>query len=181
MSKKEKHRRFRDIWVNQTDLGEAFNMSAVAIGKKLKELGLRGANNLPTELAIKEDYCVFTPLKDGTPFYMWSKEKVAALLRNQGLVQLSDAEVEARATAQDLIELDREAEETGMDKLLYIFVDGIRHRDYPLIDRYLRELGSSLRLGTEPEVDAAPSSDSDDRSAESAAAENRARQDKQPS
>ena len=46
MSKKQK--KFRDIWVNQTTLGKAFNLSAVAIGKKLKEQQLREADGNPT-------------------------------------------------------------------------------------------------------------------------------------
>ena len=38
VSKKEE--KFRDIWVNQGALGKALNLSAVVIGKKLKELEL---------------------------------------------------------------------------------------------------------------------------------------------
>jgi hypothetical protein len=63
--------------------------------------------------------------------------------------QLSKSEVEARNTAKMLIDLDRHAEETGMDKLFYFAMDEIKQHDYPLINRYLRELGSSLRLGEE--------------------------------
>lgn len=37
----KKQQRFRDIWVNQTELGRHFGMSAVAVGKKLIEMGLR--------------------------------------------------------------------------------------------------------------------------------------------
>jgi hypothetical protein len=146
MSKKRPPR-FRDIWVNQTELGRHFGMSAVAIGKKLCEVGLRTEQKDPTERAKTEDYCRFTPMKDGTPFYLWNKEKVAALLRESGMSQLTQQEVDARSTAQMLIDLDRQAEETGLDKLLYFAIDEIPERDYPLINRFLRELGSSLRLG----------------------------------
>ncbi len=148
MSKKRPPR-FRDIWVNQTELGRHFGMSAVAIGKKLCEVGLRTEQKDPTERAKTEGYCRFTPMKDGTPFYLWNKEKVAALLRESGMSQLGQQEVDARSTAQMLIDLDRQAEETGLDKLLYFAVDEIPERDYPLINRFLRELGSSLRLGEE--------------------------------
>jgi hypothetical protein len=148
MSKK-RSRRFRDIWVNQTELGQHFGMSAVAMGKKLYEVGLRTEQKDPTEQAKTEGYCRFTPMKDGTPFYLWNKEKVAALLRESGMSQLSEIEVDARGTAQMLIDLERQAEETGIDKLLYFAVDEIPERDYPLINRFLRELGSSLRLGEE--------------------------------
>jgi len=124
-------------------------MSAVAIGKKLCEVGLRTEQKEPTERAKTEGYCRFTPMKDGTPFYLWNKEKVSTLLRERGMRQLSGIEVEARSTAQMLIDLQRQAEETGIDKLLYFAVDEIPGRDYPLINRFLRELGSSLRLGGE--------------------------------
>ena len=67
-NKNKKKEKFSDIWVNQTTLGRTFNMSAVAIGKKLKELELRQADGKPTDKAISEGYCTFTPLKDGTPF-----------------------------------------------------------------------------------------------------------------
>src|SRR5713226_2175659 len=145
--------RFRDIWMNQTELGRHFGISAVAVGKKLSEVGLRDLQQKePTELAKIEGYCRFTPMKDGTPFYLWNKEKVAGLLRESGMSQLSESEVEARNTATMLIELDRQAEETGTDKLFYFAMDEIKQQDYPLINRYLRELGSSLRLGEEETI-----------------------------
>jgi hypothetical protein len=74
----KKHPRFRDLWVNQTELGRHFGMSAVAIGKKLQEVGLRTEQKEPSEQAKADGYCRYTPMKDGTPFYLWNKEKVAA-------------------------------------------------------------------------------------------------------
>ena len=148
MSKKRSPR-FRDIWVNQTELGQHFGMSAIAIGKKLREIGLRTEQKEPTERAQNEGYCRFAPMKDGTPFYLWNKEKVATLLRGSGMKQLSQEEVEARETAHMLIDLNCQAEETGIDKILYLAVDEIHERDYPLINRFLKELGSSLHLGEE--------------------------------
>jgi len=144
---KQRPPRFRDVWVNQTELGKHFNMSAIAIGKKLVELGLRTATKAPTELATAEGYCRFTPMKDGTPFYLWNKDKVGALLRSAGVRQLSHAEVEARETAQSLIQAHAQAEATGIDKLWYFMVDDIEQRDYPQINRFLGELGSPIRLG----------------------------------
>jgi len=148
MSKKRPPR-FRDVWVNQTELGKHFGMSAVAIGRKLVELGLRTADKEPTEKAKTEDYCRFTPMKDGTPFYLWNKAKVAALLREAGMPQLSKQEAEAYETAKMLIAAAKQADETGMDKLFYFALDDIPARDYPLINRFLTQLGSPLRLGDE--------------------------------
>jgi len=139
--------RFRDIWVNQTELGRHFGLSAVAVGKKLIEAGLRTKQKEPTELAKTEGYCRFSPMKDGTSFYLWHKEKVAAVFRQEGMNQLSQEEVEACNTAKELIDLAKQADETGIDKLLYFFIGEIPQREYPLIDRFLCELGSDLRLG----------------------------------
>lgn len=61
--------------------------------------------------------------------------------------QLRAGEVEARDNAQMLIDLHREAEKTGIDKLFFFALDEIPEREYPLINRFLRELGSSLHLG----------------------------------
>jgi hypothetical protein len=155
--KKQQPPRFRDIWVNQTELGQHFGISAVAVGKKLIEVGLRTEQKEPTELAKTEGYCRFTPMKDGTPFYLWNKEKVAALFRDAGMSQLSKEEVEARVTASQLIALAEVAEETGIDKPLYFYIDEIRRREYPLINRFLGELGSDLRLGAEEEPSEKPS------------------------
>ena len=43
--------KFADVWVNQTTLGKQFGLSAIAMGKKLKELGLRSDDGNPTTLA----------------------------------------------------------------------------------------------------------------------------------
>ncbi|HKF38352.1 MAG TPA: hypothetical protein VKB35_15755 [Ktedonobacteraceae bacterium] len=43
-------------------------MSAIAMGKKLKELGLRAEDGNPTAQALCQGYCTPTPLKDGTLF-----------------------------------------------------------------------------------------------------------------
>ena len=146
MSKKKQPVHFRDRWVNQTELGRHFGISAVAVGKKLAEFGLRDEQKEPSELAQTEKYCHFTPMRDGTPFYLWDKEKVAELFRQAGMRQLSKEEVEARGTAIELIVLAREAQESGTDKFLAFFMDQIPRRQYPMIDRFLRELGSDIVL-----------------------------------
>ncbi len=48
--------------------------------------------------------------------------------------QLSNSEVEACTTATMLIDLDRQAKETGMNQVLYVGMDEIRQRDSPLIN-----------------------------------------------
>lgn len=100
MSKKKT--KFSDIWVNQTTLGKQFGISALAMGKKLKELGLRSnETGTPTQEAIENGFCKSTPLKDGTPFFMWNKAKVAELMQVQGDEKLDDQEIKSRELADD--------------------------------------------------------------------------------
>lgn len=147
MSKKKQ--KFGDIWVNQTTLGQRFNLSAVAIGKKLKELGLREANGQPSTKAIEEGFCKATPLKDGTPFFMWHKAKVASLLQSDGLKSLTEQEMRCKELAESLIEANRLSEQ-GNDKIGYMLEDEVYEqispKDIPVINRFLKELGSSLEI-----------------------------------
>src|SRR5258708_10927308 len=68
LDEKERHQKFTDIWANQTTFGKQFGLSAIAMGKKLKELGLRTKDGNPTAQALCQSYCTPMPLKDGTPF-----------------------------------------------------------------------------------------------------------------
>lgn len=80
--------KFTDVWVNQTTLGKHFGLSAIAMGKKLEELSLRGEDGNPTEQALSEGYCTSTPLKDGTPLFMWNRQKIEELMRAHGYQRL---------------------------------------------------------------------------------------------
>lgn len=66
-------------WSNQTNLGKAFGVSAIEVGKILKNNGLKDGKTA-TKKAIQEGYAKATPLKDGTPFFMWNTKKVQSLL-----------------------------------------------------------------------------------------------------
>jgi len=68
--RKKGQQKFTDIWANQTNLGKQFGLSPIAMGKKLKELKLRGEDGNPTAQALCQGYCIPTPLKDGTPFLL---------------------------------------------------------------------------------------------------------------
>ena len=92
---KKRHQKFTDVWANQTNLGKQFGLTAIAMGKKLKELGLRGEDGNPTVQALVEGYCTLTPLKDGTPFFMWSRQKIKELMRAHGYQRLNPQEVNA--------------------------------------------------------------------------------------
>src|SRR6266700_3870847 len=141
----KKQEKFREIWVNQSRLGEEFNMSAIAIGKKLKALGLREADGTPTLKAQQEGYCTATPLKDGTPFFLWHRENVKAILQTNGLQSLNEQEMHCKELAERLIEAERLFDQ-GQDKIASIMQDSISDEmesdDIPVINRFLKELGS---------------------------------------
>lgn len=144
--------KFSDIWVNQTTLGKKFNLSAVAIGKKLKELGLREANGNPSTKALEEGFCKATPLKDGTSFFMWHKSKVAELLKFGGLQSLTEQEIRCKELAETLIEANR-LSERGDDQIACMMEDEVyeqmRSADIPLVNRFLKELGSEQQIELE--------------------------------
>ena len=73
--------RFRDTWSNQTDLGRRFGLSAVAIGKLLIARELKDTKTkMPTPKALEGGFAKATPLKDGTPFFMWNAQKIEPLI-----------------------------------------------------------------------------------------------------
>ena len=145
----KKQEKFHEIWVNQSRLGEEFNMSAIAIGKKLKALGLRETNGTPTFIAQQEGYCTATPLKDGTPFFLWHREKVKARLQTEGLQALNKQEMRCKELAEQLIEAERLFDE-GQDKLAYLMHDSVVEEmapaDIPVVNRFLKELGSLRQM-----------------------------------
>jgi len=138
MGKHKGKQKFSSTWVTQTQLGEHFSMTAREIGQKLVELGLRIYNKdqrqyVPTQQALAEGLCTSTPLKNGTPFYMWHKGKVSKLLQEKTQVKpLSDEDVEHRETALYLLQAEKDAEE-GYDKVYYLLFDSISPKDLPTI------------------------------------------------
>jgi len=71
-----KEKKFNQIWSNQTNLGKKFGLSAIAVGKILVKEGLKDQKTKSaTEKALNEGYAKSTPLKDGTPYFMWNIEK----------------------------------------------------------------------------------------------------------
>jgi len=56
--------------------------------KKIKDLGLRDEDGNPTTFAIGNGYCMPTPLRDGTLFYMWNRQQVENLLQAYGYHRL---------------------------------------------------------------------------------------------
>src|SRR6266566_5779374 len=108
---KKGHQKFTDIWATQTNLGKQFGLSAIAMGKKLKELGLRAEDGNPTVQALCQGYCTPTPLKDGTPFFLWNRQQVEELMRAHGYQRLDPQEVKARELADSWVQIHNQWQE----------------------------------------------------------------------
>lgn len=108
---KKRRQKFTDVWVNQTTLGKQYGLSPVTIGKKLKELGLRDEDGIPTTLALGNGYCTPTPLKDGTPFYMWNRQQVEQLMQAHGYQRLDPQGVKARELAESWVQVHKRWQE----------------------------------------------------------------------
>jgi len=119
---KKNRQQWTDVWANQTTLGNHFGLSALAMGRKLKELGLRGDDGLPTERALAEGYCVSTPLKDGTPFFMWNRQHVREAMQAHGYQSLNPQEITARELANRWVHIHRQWQKaaTGGEEELLI-------------------------------------------------------------
>lgn len=141
--------RFRDVWATQTQLGQEFNLSAVAIGKRLVQWGLRGEDKRPTEGAIRDGFCHAAPLRDGQEFYLWHRERIRALLQAEGLAPLTRDEQEAREIAQSIVHCERHPEDPLADKMIRLTLDDTPRRLFPLVNRFLAEAGSTTRLSEE--------------------------------
>jgi hypothetical protein len=112
--------KFRNNWATQSEIGKKFGVSAVAVGKILNENGLRDlSTKLPSEKAMSEEWCVSTPLKDGTPHYMWSIKKVEGLIGQQGVKAIDKSEQVADEIIRQ-IKTSNRLLDRGEDKLAYL-------------------------------------------------------------
>jgi hypothetical protein len=144
-----KQKKFRDIWLNQTNLGARFGISAVQVGRKLREVGLRDDEGQPRPETLKAGYCRPTPLRDGTPFFLWNGDLVAERFKAAGLVERSPQEMQAQELAEQYLEA-QELWNNGRDKVAGMIWDDlyreIKEADIALINRCLEEMGSKERL-----------------------------------
>ena len=140
---KKGHQKFTDVWVNQTNLGKQFGLSAIAIGKKLKELGLRAEDGKPTEQALADGYCKSTPLKDGTPFFMWNRQKVEEVMWAHGHERLDPQEVKARELADDWVQVHKQLQEA-----VYGIEEDFLFEQASDIEREARREGLTERINT---------------------------------
>jgi hypothetical protein len=78
------------------------------MSKKLKELRLRGEDGNPTEQALSDGYCTSTPLKYGTPYFMWNRQKIEELMGERGYQRLDPQEVKARELADNWVQVHKQ-------------------------------------------------------------------------
>lgn len=117
-----KKKKFREIWSSQTELGKKFGISAIEVGKLLIQYGLKDPNTKKaTKKALDDGYAKFTPLRDGTPHYMWNIEKVQGFLLEKHQ-PLSQVDYWANEVKRILREADSLSEK-GEDKLAYLMYD----------------------------------------------------------
>jgi hypothetical protein len=68
-------------WVNQTNIGKQFGLSGIAVGKILIKNGLKDPETkLATQKAIDDGWAISTPMKDGTPYFLWSAQKLESII-----------------------------------------------------------------------------------------------------
>lgn len=134
MSKKNRRGTFSQTWSNQTDLGKKFGLSAIAVGKLLVEAGLKDKTpKLATQKALDDGYAKSTPLKDGTPYFMWSIDKVRALLAKDHQ-PLSKVDYWVREVEEMLKQAEKMCDE-GDDKLGYMLAESV----YDEVPRDIRQ------------------------------------------
>ena len=131
-------------WVNQGALGREFGLSAVMIGRKLDEAGLR-ADRQPTQAAFDAGLAHAAPLASGTPNFRWHKEKTVAALAAAGLTRRPAEEVrdagldaEAQEIAREILRLESSPDGTDQ-KLAGLLWDEVPERLRDRVDNLVRQ------------------------------------------
>jgi hypothetical protein len=147
MSKKN-NKKFSQTWSNQTDLGKKFGISAIAVGKFLISVGLKdNETKLATKKALDNGYAKSTPLKDGTPYFMWNIDKVRSLI-SKDIQPLSKVDYWVNEVQKTLDEAEELLDE-GNDKIGYMLAD-VAYEDVPKdIEQEVRAKVEKLRQKSE--------------------------------
>lgn len=112
------------MWSNQTELGKKFGISAIAVGKLLIEAGLKDpTTKLATNKALDEEFAKSTPLKDGTPYFMWNIDKVRTLI-SKDHQPLSKVDYWVKEVEKMLKQAEQMCNE-GNDKLGFMLADSV--------------------------------------------------------
>jgi hypothetical protein len=121
-NKMSKKNRFKSTWSNQTNIAKKFGLSGVALGKILKERGLKGDDNLATSKAIEGGYALEANMKDGTKFFMWNIHKTNSLLCNFNYQKVSKVDYYVKEI-EKLMEKGKRQQKKGNDKIAIAIYD----------------------------------------------------------
>jgi hypothetical protein len=139
-----KHKKFSHTWSNQTELGKKFGISAIAVGKLLMEAGLKDPDTkLASQKALDDGYAKSTPLKDGTPYFMWNIDKVRKLIAKEHQ-PLSKVDYWVNQIQKMLQQAQKMCDE-GNDKLGYMLADSV-------YDEVPKDIKDEVRMKVEQTV-----------------------------
>lgn len=154
MSRKKRNK-WVNTWVNQTELGNHFNMSAIAIGKALVAIGIKDGAG-PTKAALGDGQAITqVEMRSGVTMTRWNKNKVIPMLKDFGCESVDAQQVKQNRNEQQAKKVAAEiwrlwSSDDGMDqKLATIQMDLLRSEYSPevvaLIEKRLDELGEKER------------------------------------
>ncbi len=85
-------------YMTMREIGALFDKTSHAVGKKLRELGLRSAEGKPTRQAFERGLCERRFTEDGQNYlWAWHAEETVKLLRESGFGE-SEAKGQNRST-----------------------------------------------------------------------------------
>jgi hypothetical protein len=146
---KKKKQGYRKNWRTLTELGQEFGVTAIKFGNLLKQHGLREKSGEPTAAAKDGGYFEKIEPKQGSPYYLWHRERVSEYLISKGVQKagVSTAEAskmtEARKLARSYIEaqeLDNEGSKLG-HMMLAEMVGDIKKVGLDIFNQALKSIG----------------------------------------
>ena len=137
--------KFKATWKNQKEIGLIYGKSAIAVGKALIELGLKdGSTKAPTTSALSEEIAKSTPLKDGTPFYLWHKVKTCEKLDSlEGWTRQSQEERDLQKLTFEYVSWIRQALRADENGEHHVIVDGL-YDEAQSIAQQIRKRGADF-------------------------------------
>jgi len=132
-------------WVTLTDLGRRYGLSAVSCGRVLSEAGLRDADGLPNERAIREGMAFRRPEANANRSSLWHAERCASLFNGLGVRPLDDTRlVQQWAELLAALAEGSEAISTTPDQM----AEDLPGHLVPAVNDRLQLLGVTYRLIT---------------------------------
>lgn len=140
---KNKKLKFKDIWKTQTEIGKTFNLSAIAVGKKLNELGFKNPDNTPSQYAIDKDVVHTVTNNQGISFYLWRKKEILDMISQTGLSCLHPIEQSYISIIKELESVEKKSKR---DPVFEIMCDkGFSVIKESILDNNLKNLSNKQR------------------------------------